>query len=161
MICLHSQHRMYVVAEKKLVLLQWNTINCFLSILRALAAKQKFSVHIYDMKLTVGLWSSCWNTSNVPLVTGIVPTDFPFFEAYWKSSCDVVELQPTAWKLAAVYTNGYTLKHTCLSRDEKFIIFWDRQYFKFNSILWLLENMVYKYIIYIYIYVCVCVCVCV
>lgn len=140
---------MYVVTKKKLVLLQWNNINCFLFKLTFIAAKQKCSVYIYDTKLTVGLWSSCWSTSNVPLMTGILPTDFPLFEAYRKSSCDVVELQSTAWKLAALYTNGYILKHTCLSRDEKLQMFWDRQYFKFNPLLWLLENMVYRYIIYV------------
>jgi hypothetical protein len=81
-------------------------------------------------------------------VTWNVPTDFPLFEAYWKSSCDVVELQSTAWKLAALYTNGYTMKHTCLSGDKESQMFWDREYCKFNLLLWLLENMVYRYLTY-------------
>jgi hypothetical protein len=55
--------------------------------------------------------------SKVPLFVRKVPIDCPVLVAYWKSACDVVALQSTAWKLVTACRHGE--KHATLLAHEE------------------------------------------
>jgi len=134
---------------KKLVLLQWNDINCFLSKLTVLVAKQRFfsSYLQYEthrrslikllkyVKLPIGYWNCAHRH---PIARGILEV------CLWCGGIAVHCMKTCCSLHKWIYTETHLL-----SRDEKLQMFWDIQYFKFHPILWLFENVVYRYIKYI------------